>query len=1470
MFPEDWKNPKNSAIIDNIWRQYKSGQRGLDDTRQKILDVAGGIKRPSWDRPAVSPYGAARNSGYAPELFEPRIYGTAAPPSFSGTGRGTSAPGPLRERNVSYELDFGAGAPYNEQFPEWSDLSGNEKARIATAILPKITDFAKQLSGANEYARVYGLGGWHEFTNPAYKSRLVATPEQAGDFADAIGYLAQQTEIFGYHKNPSGDHIGLALHGEGFADPAKVDAFWKDFAAQHPDLAAGFSPSKDGLGRPGIEIIFENSGKDVDDRIKKDIIPKLQRIADDHALGKIEATPFKATTESRSHDWTKDPSGSDYLERLAQRHGPDLPARLDLFRRQELEPELARQIATGRRIERGRGLQEAQGSPALPLAAVAKPVTLGSGITADDPRYLRALATAQEAAGRRPWIVGLPRENISLGTEPFIPGPVGYLHDIADNYMRDAKLPYNPPKMFAKLDRDRAQRIAKAFDDMKHAPDDPAVKASYEAMAKETIAQYKALKNSGVKFDFIPDGASDPYAGNPRLAAKDVIENKHLWVFPTESGFGSGTESSLAAMKNNPLLAPTDEYISGHRATVNDLFRVVHDMFGHVKDGFGFRSEGEENAWRSHSAMYSDLARPAMTSETRGQNSWVNWGPHGEKNRKASAADTVYADQKIGLLPDWAVNEGRHDPVDFERVEGNPFVLGSGQTGENNAPRWFSAVENAIANSKTNSAPAGQWLGMLKNAPGVKQEEIDWLGLDDWLKEQKGPVSRQQLSDYVNGHRVNLQETVRGEDMDADEARHRINNGDRVFDAFHRGVFEPKDGETYYASENDPKYTQYRLPGGDNYREMLLTLPERTLTEDEALPIAKEMAKKNFIDLDAAGPHTRQSYLDAARRPVERAFMSSHWTEPNVLAHVRFDDRNIDNDKSLHMAEVQSDWHKTGQLKGYDVSALSPSEVAHLRARSDEIEHLFPKGRRENFSEYINRMPDEMRAEYLRVNRALDRNTYGVPDAPFKKTWPELALKRMIRKAAEDGYDRISWDTGATNADRYDLGHHVDSVSWSPESNRLLARKDGKFIVDQETPKEKLADYVGKDVADKLINNPTNRTNVEPEHTLEFNKDAKKWNILSGAGGVVKSFHDKDAAQATLDALNSSKTFHHVSGPDLRVGGEGMRGFYDKILPSIANKIGKKYGAKVEQAQMPLAGPERWLVETPEGQRIPLNSEEEAVALATEGRRGQVIHSRKAGPVWSLKITPELRRAALQQGFPMFARGGAVKRASGGRVEPKNIDHEPTDAQKAAGNYSKDRLHKFGLKLTIENAKGSIRRGVGKGGKSWESRLPAHYGYLRGQRDGRDGDPIDVYLGPHGASPHVFVVDQVDADTKRFDEHKTMLGFGSKAQALNVYKAAFSDGRGAARIGKCHVVTLDQFKDWLNHGDMKKPFALFEAEPEVVLPKGFTLEYADRFGFGIYDPDGVQVATGKTRREVAANFAKKNTNKNNVFAKKAA
>lgn len=123
-----------------------------------------------------------------------------------------------------------------------------------------------------------------------------------------------------------------------------------------------------------------------------------------------------------------------------------------------------------------------------------------------------------------------------------------------------------------------------------------------------------------------------------------------------------------------------------------------------------------------------------------------------------------------------------------------------------------------------------------------------------------------------------------------------------------------------------------------------------------------------------------------------------------------------------------------------------------------------------------------------------------------------------------------------------------------------------------------------------------------------------------------------------------------------------------------------------------------------------------------------------------------------------------------------------------------------GIDAVIENPKGSIRQG-----HNWETVMPADYGYLR-MTNGADGDQVDCYLGPEIMSAdRAYIVDQRRLDNGAFDEHKVLLGFGSKEAALECYNDGFSDGKGPLRIGSVSEMTLAQFKAWLKVHDMKRP-----------------------------------------------------------------
>lgn len=234
------------------------------------------------------------------------------------------------------------------------------------------------------------------------------------------------------------------------------------------------------------------------------------------------------------------------------------------------------------------------------------------------------------------------------------------LRQARDSYMAGRDMPQSPFQYRAPTMHEQAG-IARAYDAMPHDPSNPAVRRSYDAMAQETLDQYKSLKDAGLEFKF-NEGGADPYAASPAMGYMDMKQNGRLSVFPTSEGFGS----SALDVANNPLLKGTDIKFGGKPAVVNDVFRAVHDAYGHFGPSGDmpanpfFRRLGEDRAWNSHSQMYSPEARPAMSTETRGQNSWVNAGPHAEANKIASGADTVFADQKTGLLPDWAYAADPH------------------------------------------------------------------------------------------------------------------------------------------------------------------------------------------------------------------------------------------------------------------------------------------------------------------------------------------------------------------------------------------------------------------------------------------------------------------------------------------------------------------------------------------------------------------------------------------------------------------------------------------------------------------------------------------------------------------------------------------------------------------------------------------------------------------------------------------
>lgn len=160
-------------------------------------------------------------------------------------------------------------------------------------------------------------------------------------------------------------------------------------------------------------------------------------------------------------------------------------------------------------------------------------------------------------------------------------------------------------------------------------------------------------------------------------------------------------------------------------------------------------------------------------------------------------------------------------------------------------------------------------------------------------------------------------------------------------------------------------------------------------------------------------------------------------------------------------------------------------------------------------------------------------------------------------------------------------------------------------------------------------------------------------------------------------------------------------------------------------------------------------------------------------------------------------------------------DQNPTEAQKEAGNYKKGHVRIGQFDITVENPKGSVRRGTDQNGNSWETTMQNTYGYIRGT-EGVDGDHIDVFLTndiDRWNGRRVYVVDQYNEDGT-FDEHKVMLGFNDEDDARNAYLSNYSEDWANNRKIVITSTNLEDFEKWINSSHRKtKPFAEYKSVP---------------------------------------------------------
>lgn len=585
-----------------------------------------------------------------------------------------------------------------------------------------------------------------------------------------------------------------------------------------------------------------------------------------------------------------------------------------------------------------------------------------------------------------------------------------------------------------------------------------------------------------------------------------------------------------------------------------------------------------------------------------------------------------------------------------ETLDSGQMTLFASNLGQPTSP-FYSQLERAIEAKMPNSANAGQVMQIaMQNA---KAEEVKWSGLQQALigmQDEKGKVAKADVLNHLRNEGA-----VRFEEFVTDlELKPRLNPGVYVdqkdgewwiiTDIEDEGPFDSREeAQSYMMNPNNgyftidydnapfesrpTRYAQYVLPGGKNYREVVLAMP---LEGEKRTPnqIAQERHGKDFYDLTRDQMEAIQAEIE---RKVTPAYTSSHFPDvPNYVAHMRLNERtDADGNEGLFIEELQSDRHQEGRKKGYkgDNASEIETQKAELLAQEEEQSNLMDtleplltwqhngmevrangylsvkvkeSGRWETYS-WDSRRPAEFNAglteargqAFMDFMEAKDRRNEfarkaenlrdkGIPDAPFRTTWPLQLFKRALRDAVASGKDWIGWTVGETQSDRFNLSKQVDEILVDKTTS-------GKFVVKMK-PKgarewqdvdvmdeSKLVDTIGKDLAEKVVQSPESRVTFE--------------------------------------------------GDGLKTESAGMKGFYDNMLPKEIGKYVKQWGGKVEKADLPAIDlPEGW----EEKWNNAIRNNDQATLDKMDREHGP------ATPIWRIDITPEMRKG-VEAGQALFA-----------------------------------------------------------------------------------------------------------------------------------------------------------------------------------------------------------------------------------------
>lgn len=624
--------------------------------------------------------------------------------------------------------------------------------------------------------------------------------------------------------------------------------------------------------------------------------------------------------------------------------------------------------------------------------------------------------------------------------------------------------------------------------------------------------------------------------------------------------------------------------------------------------------------------------------------------------------------------------------------------LGMARVGQVQAPvsklGFYNPVEQAALNIQRKQGPGQAFLNEIQRAENVNKEFLRSSGIAERLASMP-KVTREEVQAMVKGSVPEVEQVVLAEnviptyakqftdihhpDFDPENPAHRAEairlaeasydmsmRRDNLDDAeFAAAALDDLQtlNERYkpgsYEAQALAKYADYTIPGGENYREILLRLPAET---------AEEFAKKMYQKYN--GPwimKATEEELDkygSLRDKGPKIFKSSHWDQPNVLSHVRMNDRtDAEGKKVLFIEELQSDWGQEGRKKGFGQVESKEYQVAK---NDGEVVGTFDnKEQAENFARSRSFVYGN-----LSINEKPSVRESGIPAGPFvqdTKDWVDLSLKNILKRAIDEGYDRVAFINGKQSADRYKLTDYVSKLEFVRTSGGVAPGPDdlgqglligydksGRRVVEQSIndPEKQLPDYIGKEAAQRMLEQ-------EPRQGR-----------FGGMGASIRS----------------------LQGQNLEFGGTGMKKFYDQIVPERVRKVlGKEGTLREVQFEDPAAKLREELANATPGSSRYLYLTDKIGQIERDAERYGAV-----GNQIGFDITPELREK-FSAPIP-YKDGGVVKLAGGGRkklaeraaVAVKKTTHD--DLMRAMRGY------KAGGQLDIDAMRLEMQR------KSWRSK----------------------------------------------------------------------------------------------------------------------------------------------------------------------